>query len=179
MCCWLELLFPDVADSGRCSLPGDHRQIDVRQVIWLGTSNIGHDLVLEFCGSSSGTNITKEDYLELAQLLRPGISHSLGVRNIVSSTCDTRSLTLNFKASLSSRITMILPFVPFTEAELMAIATEAFYSLGGEQSYSASPNVVEGVSRKAIGCYIPEEGARSLHRVVSSLLSEILEQSNT
>ena len=84
----LNSFFLDVAGSGRCSLPGDYRQIDVRQVIWLGTSNIGHDLVFEFCGTSSGTNITKEEYLELAQLLRPGISHSLGVRN-TASTCDT------------------------------------------------------------------------------------------
>jgi hypothetical protein len=74
---------------------------------------------------------------------------------------------------------MILPFVPFAEAELMAIATEAFYSLGGGQSYFVSPDVVERVSCKAIGCYIPEEGARSLHRAVSSLLSEVLEQSST
>ena len=61
----------------------------------------------------------------------------------------------------------------------MAIATEAFYSLGGGQANFVSPNVVERVSRKAIGCYIPEEGARSLHRVVSSLLPEFLEQSST
>lgn len=30
---------------------------------------------------SPGKNITRDEYLELAQLLRPGISHSLGVRN--------------------------------------------------------------------------------------------------
>jgi hypothetical protein len=86
------------------------------------------------------------------------------------------------QASLSSRVTTILPFVPFTEAELMAIATEIFYSLGGEQTYFVSPNVVERVSRKAIECYIPEEGARSLHRAVLSLLIDIpdlSEQNNT
>ena len=55
----------------------------------------------------------------------------------------------------------------------MAIATEIFYSLGGEQAYFVSPNVVEHISRKAIECYIPEEGARSLHRAVSSLLVDI------
>jgi hypothetical protein len=77
---------------------------------------------------------------------------------------------------------MILPFLPFTEAELMAIATEAFYTLGGEQAYFVSPSVVERVSHKAIECYIPEEGVRSLHRAVSSLLMdipELLEQNNT
>ena len=64
----------------------------------------------------------------------------------------------------------------------MAIATETFYSLGGEQTYFVSPNVVERLSRKAIKCYIPEEGARSLHRAVSSLLvdiPELVEQNDT
>lgn len=86
------------------------------------------------------------------------------------------------QASLTSRVTTILPFVPFTEAELIAIATEVFYSLGGEQAYFVSPNIVERISRKAIECYIPEEGARSLHRAVSSLLvdvPELSEQNNT
>jgi len=72
------------AGSGRCSLLAGHRQVDVRQVIWLGTSNIAHDLVFEYCGSLPGKNITREEYLELAQQLRPGISHSLGVRNTTS-----------------------------------------------------------------------------------------------
>lgn len=79
-----EHIFPNAGGSGRCSLPAELRQIDVRQVIWLGTSNIGHDLVLE-----SGKNITREEYLELVQLLRPGISHSLGVRN-TTNACDSR-----------------------------------------------------------------------------------------
>jgi hypothetical protein len=57
----------------------------------------------------------------------------------------------------------------------MAIATEAFYSLGRGQACFVSPNVVERVSRKAIECYIPEEGARSLHRAVSSLLMDVPE----
>lgn len=64
----------------------------------------------------------------------------------------------------------------------MAIATEIFYSLGGEQSYFVSPDIVERISRKAIECYIPEEGARSLHRAVSSSLIDVpdlSEQNNT
>ncbi|KAI9508444.1 P-loop containing nucleoside triphosphate hydrolase protein [Russula earlei] len=138
-------------ELGRCSPSAGYHQIDVRQVIWLGTSNVGHDLVFEFCGSLPGSNLSRNKYLELARLLRPKISQSLG-------------------ASLSSRVTTMLPFVPFTEAELMAIATEAFYSLHGEQDYCVSSEVVERVSREAIECYIPEEGVRSLHRAVSLLM---------
>ena len=74
---------------GYCSLLADRRHIDVRQVIWLGTSNIGHELIFEFCGSLSGTNVTREDYLKLAQLLRPCVSQGLGVRKIYFCTRDT------------------------------------------------------------------------------------------
>ncbi|KAH9005022.1 P-loop containing nucleoside triphosphate hydrolase protein [Lactarius hatsudake] len=150
-------------EIGRCSPKTGHRPIDVRQVVWLGTSNIGHDLVFEFCETSLGTGVNHEEYLQLMQLLRPQLSRCLG-------------------ASLSSRVTAVLPFVPFTEAELMAIATEVFYSLGGERAISVSSDVVERISRRAIESYIPEEGARSLHRAISYLLTDVpepLEQSST
>jgi hypothetical protein len=55
----------------------------------------------------------------------------------------------------------------------MALATEFFCSLGGERASFVSSDIVERMSRKAIECYIPEEGARSLHRAVSSLLTDI------
>jgi hypothetical protein len=69
---------------GCCPLLADRRHIDVRQVIWLGTSNIGHELIFEFCGSLSGTNVTREEYLKLAQLLRPCVSQGLGVHKFSS-----------------------------------------------------------------------------------------------
>jgi len=74
---------------GCCSLLADRRHIDVRQVIWLGTSNIGHELIFEFCGSLSGTNVTREGYLKLAQLLRPCVSQGLGVRKNSSAPVAT------------------------------------------------------------------------------------------
>jgi hypothetical protein len=73
----------------------------------------------------------------------------------------------------------VLPFVPFTEAELMAIATEVFYSLGRERALSASFDVVERIARRAIESYIPEEGVRSLHRAISYLLTDVPEPSST
>jgi hypothetical protein len=79
------------------------------------------------------------------------------------------------QASLCSRVTTLLPFVPFNETELMAIATEAFYTLGGENAPLVSSDNIERVSRQAMESYIPEEGARSLHRAVTSLLVDIPE----
>jgi len=52
----------------------------------------------------------------------------------------------------------------------MAIATEAICE---ERASFISSDVAERVAREAIECYIPEEGARSLHRAVSSLLTNI------
>ncbi|KAI0273501.1 P-loop containing nucleoside triphosphate hydrolase protein [Gloeopeniophorella convolvens] len=143
-------------ELGRCSPQAGHRHIDVRQVIWLGTSNLGHDLVFEFCETLASKSVNRDEYSELVRLLRPRISQSLG-------------------ASLLSRVTAVLPFVPFSEAEMMAIATEAFYSLGGARALSVSVQTVERTARSAIESYIPEEGARSLHRAVSSLLMDIPE----
>jgi len=163
------LVFLTSAVPGRCSPLAGRHHIDVRQVIWLGTSNIGHELIFEFCGSLSGTSVTREEYSELAQLLRPRISQSLGVRKLVFVTFDSLNLTIGSQASLSSRVTTVLPFLPFTEAELMAIATEFFCSLGRAHASFISSDAVERISRKAIECYIPEEGARSLHRAVSWL----------
>jgi len=173
-------LFLTSAVPGYCSPLVDRHRIDVRQVIWLGTSNIGHELIFEFCRSLPGTNVTREEYRELAQLLRPIVSQGLGVCKVPFRIPD-EWLTLWSQASLSSRVTTVLPFVPFTKAELMAIATEVFCSLVGERASSIS-DVVGHISRKAIEYYIPEEGARSLHRAVSSLLTEVdglIEQSST
>jgi hypothetical protein len=67
---------------GRYSPQAGHRHIDVRQVIWLGTSNIGHDLVFEFCDALSSRTVNREEYQELVRLLRPKISKNLGVGEI-------------------------------------------------------------------------------------------------
>ena len=86
------LVFLTSAVPGRCSPLAGRHHIDVRQVIWLGTSNIGHELIFKFCGSLSGTSATREEYLELAQLLRPCISQSLGVRKHVFVTFNSYSI---------------------------------------------------------------------------------------
>jgi hypothetical protein len=74
------LLVLTVAIVGRYSPQAGHRHVDVRQVVWLCTSNIGHDLVFEFCDALSGRTFSHDDYQELVRLLRPKISQSLGVR---------------------------------------------------------------------------------------------------
>ena len=150
-------------------------------MVWLGTSNIGHDLVFEFCRTLSGASVSPEEYLELIRLLRPKASECLGVRRTTFIKCVPTNLIIA-QASLISRVLAVLPFVPFTEIELMAIATEVFYSLANERALSVSSDIVERIARSAIESYIPEEGARSLHRAISYLLTDVtesLEQSST
>lgn len=58
------------------------RHVDARNVIWLGTSNVGHELVFEHHENRAepDTRMSREDYLELTGILRPRVSHCLGVR---------------------------------------------------------------------------------------------------
>jgi hypothetical protein len=68
--------------QGRCALEAGGRQIDVRKVIWLGTSNIGHDLVFGHHTTRQDPDslMSREEYVELMGLLRPRVSERLGVR---------------------------------------------------------------------------------------------------
>lgn len=67
------------------------RQLNVQNVIWLGTSNIGNDLIFQFQESRRQPEevMSREEYLEVMGLLRPKVSERLGVRDLHS----TASLT--------------------------------------------------------------------------------------
>ena len=69
-------------ELGRCSFEAGSRHVDVRNVVWLGTSNIGHDLVFSHHESRKNPEapMTREEYVELMALLRPKVSERLGVR---------------------------------------------------------------------------------------------------
>ncbi|KDQ61064.1 hypothetical protein JAAARDRAFT_55783 [Jaapia argillacea MUCL 33604] len=152
----LSLLTP--WELGRFTPEAGRRPIDVRNVIWLGTSNIGHELVFthQDMRQSPDEVMSRQEYVELMGLLRPIVSGRLG-------------------ASLLSRVTTVLPFVPFTLDEKMAIAAEALYSLGGEMANKMTADMVEFILQQAIAGYSPAEGARSLHRAVSSQLLDMFE----
>lgn len=144
-------------ELGRCSLAAGTRHIDVHNVIWLGTSNIGHELVFEHHQNRPEQDkpLTREEYLQLTDILRPRVSECLG-------------------ASLLSRVTTVLPFVPFTLEEKKAIAAESVYALGGDSARELSPQEVEALVMKALPHYVPGEGARSLHRAISNQLVDAM-----
>ena len=68
-------------ELGRCAFEASKRHVDVRNVIWLGTSNIGHDLVFQHQETRSNPEqlMSREEYINLMALLRPKISKQLGV----------------------------------------------------------------------------------------------------
>ncbi|KAI8982900.1 P-loop containing nucleoside triphosphate hydrolase protein [Trametes punicea] len=144
-------------EYGRCSFEAGHRHVDVSKVIWLGTSNIGHDLVFEHQDHRPApeTQLSREEYIDLMALLRPRVSERLG-------------------ASLLSRVTAVLPFVAFTTDEKMAIAAEALYTLAGEAVRTMPPATRDLIVRTSLNSYIPSEGARSLYRAVSSQLLDTI-----
>jgi ATP-dependent Clp protease ATP-binding subunit ClpA len=73
-----------------------------------------------------------------------------------------------------SRVSTVLPFVPFTLQEKRAICTEALYSLGDDACHSLDKASVESIINSAIADYYPAEGARSLQRAISNQLLDIL-----
>lgn len=76
------------------------------------------------------------------------------------------------QASLLSRVTTVLPFVPFSQDEKMAIAAEALHTLAGGQVRDMSPHDVDSLVARALPSYLPSEGARSLYRAVSNQLMD-------
>jgi hypothetical protein len=68
----------------------------------------------------------------------------------------------------------VLPFIPFTAEEKMAIAAEAVYSLTSKAAKTLSPQDVEAIVMKVLPSYVPSEGARSLHRAVSNQLVDMI-----
>ena len=72
-----------------------------------------------------------------------------------------------------SRVTAVLPFVPFTPEERLAIASEAILSLGGEEASALDPEAFEKLAMKAVDGYVETDGARSLYRNVSTHLMEM------
>ncbi|KAF8197537.1 P-loop containing nucleoside triphosphate hydrolase protein [Pholiota molesta] len=73
-------------ELGRCAFEAN--------VIWLGTSNIGHELVFQHRDTRKNAEelMSREEYVELMALLRPKVSERLGT-------------------SILSRITTVLPFL--------------------------------------------------------------------
>ncbi|EFI28317.1 hypothetical protein CC1G_13846 [Coprinopsis cinerea okayama7 len=144
-------------EHGRCSLEARSRHIDVRNVIWLCTSNIGQDLIFDHWNAREYAEevLTRQEFLDLVALLRPQVSERLG-------------------ASVLSRITSVLPFVPFTLEEKRAMSAEAIFQLGGEDALALTPDEIESLISISLSQYIPEEGARSLHRAVSNHLIDMI-----
>lgn len=178
-------------ELGRCTFEATSRHVDVRNVIWLGTSNVGHDLVLRFEkeradrekkeGKREEEMLSREEYVKLMKLLRPKVSEKLGVSRLLSiiypssSHSDHNSLLpFFFQPSVLSRVTTVLPFVPFTADEKRAICSEALHTLGGDAARNMTREETEELIDAAMSEYVEEEGARSLHRAISNQLVDML-----
>ena len=72
-------------------------------------------------------------------------------------------------------MTTVLPFVPFTDEEKLAVASQALFLQGGEHTRSMSPEIINKLVVDAVAAYIPSEGARSLYRAVSNSLLDAID----
>ncbi|KAJ6501921.1 P-loop containing nucleoside triphosphate hydrolase protein [Mycena sanguinolenta] len=142
-------------ESGRCSLEANSRPIDVRNVVWLATSNVGHDVVSEHYAKRDIDGLmSREEYVHLMNLIREPVSKHMG-------------------ASVLSRVTTVLPFVPFTRDEQTAICGEALHTLGEGLIAQLAPERLDALIHGALLGYVPSEGARSLYRAVSNQLLDL------
>jgi hypothetical protein len=71
---------------------------------------------------------------------------------------------------------VILPFLPFTDQEKLAIGTEAalsFHQLSGDNPLPAAE--LESIVKHAVNDvnFVEEEGARSLYRVIEGHMMQI------
>ncbi|KAF9255719.1 P-loop containing nucleoside triphosphate hydrolase protein, partial [Marasmius fiardii PR-910] len=146
-------------ELGRCTFEANSRTIDVRNVIWVCTSNIGQDIIFSFHESRAQPNdiFSREEYVELMGILRPRVSDRLGT-------------------SVLSRVSAILPFVPFTEREKKAIAVEFLMQRMREEDPEVEIRWRERIVKGAMNDYILSEGARSLYRAVSNHLVDSLDE---
>lgn len=140
-------------ELGRCALEASGCHVDVQNVVWLGTSNVGHDLVFEHHEARAQRDevMSREEYVELMGLFRPRVSERLG-------------------ASILSRVTTVLPFVPFTSEEKRAICFEALHTIAGDVIRTLPTGVADSMVDGALASYASAEGARSLYRSVSNQL---------
>ncbi|KAG6864747.1 hypothetical protein C0991_007422 [Blastosporella zonata] len=140
-------------EHGRCTFEAHGRLVDVRNVVWLSTSNIGQEVVFEHHNARALPDelMSKAEYTELMALLRPRVSERLGT-------------------SILSRVTTALPFVPFTPEERRAICYEALHTIAGDIIPTLSTDVVDSMVKGALADYTASEGARSLYRAVSNQL---------
>ncbi|KAJ7080411.1 P-loop containing nucleoside triphosphate hydrolase protein [Mycena belliarum] len=143
-------------ESGRCSFEASSRPIDVRNVIWLGTSNVGHDVVAEHHAARSLPDevMSRDEYVRLMNLVREPVSKHMG-------------------PSVLSRVTTVLPFVPFTRDERTAICAEAFHTLGAQMVSHLTTDAFDALISSVLESYVPSEGARSLYRAVSNQLVDL------
>ncbi|KAF9652896.1 P-loop containing nucleoside triphosphate hydrolase protein [Thelephora ganbajun] len=145
-------------ELGKCSFTAGKRHVNARSVIWIATANTGHQLVFDHQAQRADPDapMDRKEYMELINLLRPDVTECLG-------------------ASLISRVTTVLPFVPFTSEEKLAIASQALFLQGGEHARLMSPEIIDRLVADAVAAYIPSEGGRSLYRAVSSLLLDAID----
>lgn len=71
----------DDGSTGRCSFEAGRRHVNVRNVIWLGTANVGHQLVFDHQEQRMDPDspMGRQEYVRLVELFRPDVSKCLGV----------------------------------------------------------------------------------------------------
>jgi len=129
-------------ELGRCLLGNGH-YTDTSKVIWLVTSTLGANIVLDL---GRGKNVGPAEYRYLQTQVRNELSDKLG-------------------APLVSRISVVLPFMNFSSEEKTVIAWGFATKMRRENRPEPSAEEIDKIISSS---YTDVEGARSLSRAIAS-----------
>ncbi|KZT34719.1 P-loop containing nucleoside triphosphate hydrolase protein [Sistotremastrum suecicum HHB10207 ss-3] len=141
-------------ELGYCTLSSG-RQVNTKEVIWIGISNLGQSMVLEASSlTEPAAGLSVGAYRELMSRVREKLSDELG-------------------SSLLSRVTAVLPFTPFSQEELEALAYDAVVATVTQRQTPLTEEDMTKVVGEAVRNYLPKEGARSLFRAVAEQMLDL------
>jgi len=165
-------------DEGRYADRRTRQEVDCSQAIWIFATNAADNIILDFC------EVHKSELFELSEPVR---------QNALILDLTTRikkQLKSEFGKPLSGRLSVVIPFLPFSPVEAAVVAHRFVLELKRRvlQPVKVSGkrldgNVILELERDGAICkfiadeaYDPDQGARSLQNAVESRIGDALVQ---
>ncbi|PVG02762.1 hypothetical protein CPB86DRAFT_541392 [Serendipita vermifera] len=144
-------------ETGRLLDSDSSESIDTSKVVWICTSNTGSQQILKSMQSVCQVDVAA--FKTISTEARSYLRDSLG-------------------SSLVARVSIIIPFLPFSYKECLAISSKCLTALKRNISMTTNAPLPEhdwdALVKRAADDYIEAEGARSIRRSILHLMDSIL-----
>ena len=187
--------------TGKCTDRRTRQPVDCSKTIWILATNALDDTILDFCDMYRDETHDTSDQVRHAELmadlssrLKKQLKSTFGVSEL-SSYGASRHLLNKLQNPLSGRVSLVLPFLPFSNSEAAVIVHKYLLELQSNLSQAIQLSGQQLVGRIALNIkndgaicsllaqegYDAEQGARSLKsavdlRVVDELVEKYLEE---